>query len=202
MDKSPSTASSTPSPVAADVSKYGSPSSSAISWTRLLANINQQFAKIRPVPFLRSLNDSFPNQLCFRRELCPGLMCMREWSTDQASLWIKTSVNLNNISLFQPCTKEGVVVCQVEHEEEAHGVSEEGCGEAAEALLARGVPQLELNSLAASLGSEEQVRFTLYTGLRVSPIFLKSHSFDLSRWSFSLGSLCQLYWWILSDYQV
>ena len=64
---------------------------------------------------------------------------------------IKTALNLKNISIFQPCTKEGVVISQVEHEEEAHGVPEEGCGQTPEALLTCRVPQLELNALAASL---------------------------------------------------
>ena len=103
---------------------------------------------------------------------------------------IKTALNLKNISIFQPCTKEGVIISQVEHEKEAHGVSEEGCGQAPEALLTCRVPQLELNALAASL--EEQVSMIQGRDKMFSPISPKSHSFGLSRLSFSLESLSQL----------
>ena len=45
------------------------------------------------------------------------------------------------------------MVGQVKHEEEAHGVPEEGRGQTPEALLTRRVPQLELDALTASLAS-------------------------------------------------
>ena len=45
------------------------------------------------------------------------------------------------------------MVGQVKHEEEAHGVPEEGRGQTPEALLARGVPQLQLDALTPSLAS-------------------------------------------------
>ena len=52
------------------------------------------------------------------------------------------------------------MVGQVKHEEEAHGVPEEGCGQTPEALLTRRVPQLELDALTASLASTTST----YTG--------------------------------------
>ena len=46
-----------------------------------------------------------------------------------------------------PGGQEGLLAGHVEHQYEAHGVPEEGGGEAPEPLLAGGVPQLELDPL-------------------------------------------------------
>ena len=46
-----------------------------------------------------------------------------------------------------PGGQEGLLAGHVEHQYEAHGVPEEGGGEAPEPLLARSVPQLELDPL-------------------------------------------------------
>ena len=46
-----------------------------------------------------------------------------------------------------PGRHQALIARHVEHEDEAHGVPEEGGGEAPEPLLARSVPQLELDPL-------------------------------------------------------
>ena len=46
-----------------------------------------------------------------------------------------------------PCGHQALVAGHVEHQDEAHGVPEEGGGEAPEPLLAGGVPELELDPL-------------------------------------------------------
>ena len=74
------------------------------------------------------------------------------------------------------------MICEVKHEDEAHGVPEEGGGQAPEPLLARRVPQLQLDPLAASLEMNGKLVLCLQkVAKKFLPIFPKSHSSDLSK---------------------
>ena len=50
-----------------------------------------------------------------------------------------------------PGADQGVVIGQVEHQQEAHGVTEEGRGQTAKPFLTSSVPQLQLDPLTSSL---------------------------------------------------
>lgn len=65
--------------------------------------------------------------------------------------------------LLEPRTdaEKGLFASEVEEHEEAHGISKEGRGQAAELLLARRVPQLQVDALAAAAALGRTVRDSL-----------------------------------------
>ena len=67
-------------------------------------------------------------------------------------------------------TVKALLVCYIVNKQDSHGASVVGCGDGAEALLARGIPDLELDGAVgqvAFLGQEGGADGGFFVGLEV-----------------------------------